>query len=236
MALTLNGSQFQQAAYTGGSNQVFPISYIASEPGRANMKTVSMGTGPMMMGQNGNCADALVQSVANYPNGSGSPDGARWTFEPIGLATFDPGRYNRLIPQNATGSSLDVCNAVATNGNCVQIYGSWNGDPQKFIVAPAGNGNVKITMKLNPGKCIGPLNNGTTAGTQMVVQDCVAGSFTQAWMTSEQGTGTGIFAYRNAAAPGMCLDVAGASSANGARMDLMPCTGASNQLFKVLAQ
>jgi hypothetical protein len=198
--------------------------------------TASMAAGSQMMGPNGNVGDGvLVQSVPGYPLGSGSPDAARWSFEPIGLATFDPGRYNRLIPQNALGSSVDIAYASTTNGTPVQIYSSWNGDPQKFIVADAGNGNVKITMKLNNAKCIGPNNNGTTAGTQMVVQDC-NGSFNQAWMTSEQGAGSGKFAYINAAAPGMCLDVSGNSSANGARLQLWNCNGGSNQIFQVLAQ
>ena len=82
--------------------------------------------------------------------------------------------------------------------------------------------------------CLGPKANGTTAGTLLEVQDC-NGSFNQAWMTSEQGAGTGIFAYRNAAAPGLCMDVTGVSSANGAKMEIYTCNGQSNQLL-VLAQ
>jgi hypothetical protein len=237
MALDLNGSQVVQRPYTGCSSQLMPLVYIASEPGRANLKMASITNGAMLMPQNASYNDgALIQAVAGYPADSGSPDGARWSFEPIGLATFDPGRYNRLQPMHATSKSLDVCNASTANGTCVQIYDSWNGDPQKFIVAPAGNGNVKFTMKLAPNKCLGPSNNGTTAGTQIVVQDCVSGSFNQAWMSVEQGAGTAVFAYRNAAAPTLCLDVTGSSTANGARMELYTCTGGTNQQFKVLAQ
>jgi len=189
-----------------------------------------------MMSANSSSADgALIQAIAGYPADSGSPDNARWSFQPLGLASFDPGRYNRLQPMHATTKSIDVCNASTANGTCVQIYDSWNGDPQKFIVAPAANGNVMFTMKLSPSKCLGPNANGTTAGTQIVVQDC-NGSFNQAWMSSEQGAGTAVFAYRNAAAPTLCLDVTGASTANGARMELYNCNGGTNQQFKVLAQ
>jgi hypothetical protein len=237
MALDMNGTQAVQNPYTGASSQLLPINYISADRGWANLVTMSMSQSGHLLAANPSYQysdGALIQDVATTTGGS-SPDPDRWGFYPIGLATFDPGRYNRLIPQNAQGSSIDIANASTTNGTTVQIYSTWNGDPQKFIVADAGNGNVKITMKLNTAKCIGPNYNGTTAGTQLVVQDC-NGSFNQAWMTSEQGAGSGIFAYRNAAAPGLCMDVAGASSANGTHMQLWNCTGASNQLFKVLAQ
>jgi hypothetical protein len=236
MALDLNGAQFVQRPFTGASSQLVPLTYIASEPGRANIRMASLTNGAMMMSLNGSTAEgALMQAVTGYPADAGSPDGARWSFQPIGLASFDPGRYNRLLPMHAQTKSIDVAYASTTNGTAVQIYDTWNGDPQKFIVAPAGNGNVKFTMKLNTNKCIGPNANGTTSGTQLVVQDC-NGSFNQAWMSSEQGAGTGVFAYRNAAAPGLCMDVTGASTANGARMELYTCNGGSHQQFKVLAQ
>jgi hypothetical protein len=94
---------------------------------------------------------------------------------------------------------------------------------------------VRFKMRLNPNKCIGPRANGTTSGTVMEVQDC-NNTFNQAWMSSEQGAGSGIFAYRNAAAPGLCLDVYGASTGNNAAIIMYTCNGQSNQLFKVLAQ
>jgi hypothetical protein len=237
MVMDLNGAQVVQRPFVAGTNsQLLPISYIASEPGRANLKMVSITNGAMLMGQNGASNDGtLVQAVTGYPADAGSPDTARWAFIPIGLATFDPGRYNRLIPQHAQTKSMDVCYASTTNGTCVQIYDTWNGDPQKFIVSDAGNGNVRFTMKLNTNKCIGPRSNGTTAGTVLEVQDC-NGSFNQAWMSSEQGAGSGIFAYRNAAAPGLCMDVNGANANNGAALIMYYCTGAANQLWKVLAQ
>jgi hypothetical protein len=103
-------------------------------------------------------------------------------------------------------------------------------------VADAGNGNVKFTMKLNTNKCIGPRGNGTTAQTILEVQDCGAGNWNQAWMSSEQGAGSGIFVYRNAAAPSMCMDVANAATGNGGQMICTGANGGLNQQYKVLAQ
>jgi len=239
MVMDLNGAQVVQRPYTGASSQIFPLTYINGEPGRANLKMASITNGAQLMGYAYNAGtgnDAPVQAVTGFPSGDGSPDFARWSFIPIGLATFDPGRYNRLIPQHATGMSIDVPYASTTNGTALQIYSTWNGDPQKFIVADAGNGNVKFTMKLNTNKCIGPRANGTTAQTILEVQDCGAGNWNQAWMSSEQGAGSGIFVYRNAAAPSMCMDVSGGGTNNGAQMILYWCNGGLNQQYKVLAQ
>ena len=136
---------------------------------------------------------------------------------------------------HAQGKSLDVPYASTNNGTGIQIYDTWNGDPQKFIVADAGNGNVKFTMKLNTNKCLGPRGNGTGPNTIIEVQDC-NGSWNQAWMSSEQGAGSGIFVYRNAAAPSMCMDVANAATGNGGQMILYWCNGGLNQQYKVLAQ
>jgi hypothetical protein len=62
------------------------------------------------------------------------------------------------------------------------------------------------------------------------VQDCTGGN-DQAWVTGETAAGSGTFMLKNVAAPGMCVDVAGAGTANGTAMDIYPCTGANNQLF-----
>ncbi|HXU06889.1 MAG TPA: RICIN domain-containing protein [Polyangia bacterium] len=236
MVLDLNGAQLVQRPFVAGTNsQIFPLTYMTSDMGRANLKTASTTNGALLMGQGANSSDALVQAVTGYPADSGSPDAARWAFYPIGLATFDPGRYNRLIPMNAQNKSIDVPYASTNNGTAIQIYDTWNGDPQKFIVADAGNGNVKFVMKLNTNKCLGPRANGTTSGTVIEVQDC-NGSFNQAWMSSEQGAGSAVFAYRNSAAPALCLDVLNWGTNNGAAIDMYTCNGGQNQQFKVLAQ
>ena len=62
------------------------------------------------------------------------------------------------------------------------------------------------------------------------VQDC-DGAPTQAWITGETTAGSGIFVFKNAAAANLCLDVQGGSMANGARIDVATCIGATNQLF-----
>jgi hypothetical protein len=234
MSLDLNGVQAVQRPYTGAASQIVLMAYISSQFGRANLKMSSIINGAQLMPQNSSYNDgALIQAVAGYPSGLGSPDTAQWAFTPLSSATFDPGRTIRLVPQHATNKSVDVCNGSTSNGNCVRIYDTWSGDPQKFLVSDASNGNAKITMKLNANKCIGPHGNGTTMGTMLEVQDC-NGSFNQAWLTAETAAGSGILSLKNAAAPSLCMDVAGGSAATGASLVLWTCSSTSySQRFAV---
>jgi len=67
------------------------------------------------------------------------------------------------------------------------------------------------------------------------VQDCNT-TFNQAWLTSETAAGSGVFMFKNAGAPNLCLEVRNASTANGAVIDLWTCSNtASNQKFALLA-
>ena len=76
-------------------------------------------------------------------------------------------------------------------------------------------------MKANNNKCVGPKGHALTAGTKLEVQDCNGGN-DQAWITGETAAGSGIFMLKNVAAPGLCVDVAGASTANGTAMEIYP--------------
>jgi len=236
MSLDLNGTQAVQRPYAGTPSQIMPMAYIAGDPGRANLRMSSMALTAQLMPSNilGNDG-VLIQVVAGYPTGAGSPDAGRWAFIPVGLATLDPSRTVRLVPQHALTKSVEVPYASTANGTSLQLYDTWNGDPQKFFIRDANNGNVKLTMKVNQNKCIGPRNNGTTAGTLLEVQDC-NGSYNQAWITAEDSSHPGTFIFRNAQASTLCLEVLGGNANNGALLDLFTCnTTASNQKFAMQA-
>ncbi len=236
MSLDLNGAQAVQRPYTGSASQIVPLTFITGDPGRANLKMASITNGALLSPQFIASNDgALIQAVTGYPSGSGSPDSARWSFVPVSLATFDPGRAVRLVPQHATTKSVEVPYGSTTNGTGMQQYDSWATDMQRFVIRDAGNGNVKLAMKAAPTKCIGPRANGTTIGTLLEVQDCNA-TFNQAWLTSETAAGSGVFMFKNAGAPNLCLEVLAGMTTNGAPLDLNTCTNtAANQKFALLA-
>jgi hypothetical protein len=236
MSLDLNGAQAVQRPYTGTTSQIVPLTFIPGDPGRANLRMSSTTFSAQLLPSNLSGTDgALIQSVTSYPVGAGSPDQGRWSFIPVTLATFDPGRTVRLVPQNATNKSVDVPYLSTTNGTALQQYDTWPTDGQRFFLRDAGNGNVKLAMKVGQNKCIGPRANGTTLGTVLEVQDCNT-TFNQAWLTSETAAGSGVFMFKNAGAPNLCLEVRNASTANGAVIDLWTCSNtASNQKFALLA-
>ena len=144
---------------------------------------------------------------------------------------FDPSFIYRLSPMSAAGKSVDIAYASQTNGTAVQQYATFDGESQKLSILASGS-NWKLAMKANSNKCITPRANGTANGTQLEIQDCV-GTGAQAW-TVTPDVQTGSFIFRNVAS-GRCLDVAGGSPADWARMDLWDCQAGSNQKFKVQA-
>jgi len=170
----------------------------------------------------------MIQTTTNMA----TSDAAKWTITAVALDTFDPGMTYRLAPQQAPSMALDVVGGMTNNGTLVQQYSWWSGTSQKFFIADAGKGNVKLSMKANKNKCLGPHGNLLTNGNQIEVQDCVAGNYNQAWITVQKDNAPGVFIFRNAANPNVCLDVTGNNGNNGSLLQLNNCnSGALNQQF-----
>ena len=136
-----------------------------------------------------------------------------------------------MVPQNATGESINVMNGSQTNNTGVQQYTTYNGPEEAFFLLPSGS-NWKITMSANQNKCLGPNNNGTGNTTRIVVQDC-NGSSAQNY-TAMPMSASGVYAFKNVAS-GRCLNVAGNTTANGALLQLYDCgsTPGGNAQFSV---
>ena len=101
---------------------------------------------------------------------------------------------------------------------------------QKFAILTTGSGTWKISMKANTNKCFGTVGGGTANLTGVEIQDC-NGSAAQNWNITADAN-TGAFVIKNVAS-GRCLDVSGASTADGAPMDIYDCWGGNNQKFKL---
>jgi hypothetical protein len=223
MSLDVSGTQVVQRPYT---NQAFPISYLSDQPGFASLALATNTRN--IFWTNWSTVDGALISTVDI--GQGSADSTKWTFTAVGPISIDPGRPYRLVPQSATIKSIDIANASQANGTAVQLYDTWPGDSQKLVVKDAGKGNVKLTMKTNNNKCIGPKGHLLALATKLEIQDCTGGN-DQAWITGETTAGSGVFMLKNVGAPNLCLDVTGASTSNGTPMQIMSCTGANNQLF-----
>ena len=137
-----------------------------------------------------------------------------------------------MVPQNATGESIDVCGGAQTNGTCMQQYTTASGDINEAFYLLASGSDWKITMGANQAKCLGPNNNGTGNATMVVIQDC-NGTTAQSYTAMPMST-SGVYAFKNVAS-GRCLNVAGPSTANGSLLQLYDCgtTPGTNSQFSV---
>jgi hypothetical protein len=165
-------------------------------------------------------ATIVGSDTSNQTSTGGSTGGTTGTGGSGGsAATFSSSRTYRMVPRHATGSSVDVSNNSQNNGTAVQIYSSWGSASQAFYLLQSGS-DWKIAMSSNQNKCLGPNNNGTGNSTAIVIQDC-NGSSAQSYTAMPMST-SGVYAFKNVAS-GRCLNVTGASTANGARLQLWDC-------------
>ena len=228
--LDASATQVVQKAYTGAASQQMPIQYFSDAPGFANLKMAS------------NTANVFYPDTSVYwgdgatikTRTNATADDSKWYFIAVDLAVFDPGAVSRLVPQNATGLSIDIPNGSTAPGTIAQIYSSWGTDFQRFYIQNTANGNVRIKMKAQ-NYCLGLLGNSTTAGTKIEVQPC-DGRNGQSWSSAETYAGSGVVVLKNYATTNLCLDVVGSGNYNGAQLDAWYCDGSKmNQRFATVA-
>ncbi|WP_198586983.1 endo-1,4-beta-xylanase, partial [Glycomyces xiaoerkulensis] len=104
-----------------------------------------------------------------------------------------------------SGRCLDVPDQSTENGTQVQIYDCWDGANQQWTYTDAGELSV---YSGGSRKCLDAEGGGTSDGTAAIIWDCHGGD-NQRWNVNSDGSITG-------AASGLCLDVSGASTDNGA--------------------
>lgn len=151
------------------------------------------------------------------------------------------GPDDSLVSQ-AYGFCLDDPEANTGNGTQLQIWTCNGTDAQKWD-APQGNGSpgtldflglvrggsgqiagvldsiAALHHRVVP-ECVDDPGGNAAAGTQLQLWDCVTGNSNQDWTLWADGS------VRHA---GMCLDVAGAGTAEGTPVQLAACTGAVSQ-------
>jgi poly(3-hydroxybutyrate) depolymerase len=156
---------------------------------------------------------------------SGCEDGARtwtkaevWRFfsqfgsgtPPTNPPTNPPGTFR--LRSEPSGRCLDVNQASSANGTQLQIWDCHGNANQQF----SQSGRALTVMA----KCLDvPTNAG--AGTRVQIWDCHGGA-NQQWNLNSNGT---ISNVQN----GLCLDVNGGSTANGAPVIVWSCHGGANQ-------
>jgi len=172
-----------------------------------------------LVGYNGLCLD--LASDSNTPGSAvdiytcNGTNGQEWTEEANGTLQAD-------------GNCLDVASGGTASGSLVDLY-TCNGTGAQ-VWQPQSNGEL-----LNPqsGLCLTDPGSSTTLGTQLQIQAC-SGSANEVWAqpgSSNGGGGTSTGAVTGY--QGLCLDVAGANSANGTKVDIYTCNGTNAQQWTV---
>jgi hypothetical protein len=125
----------------------------------------------------------------------------------------------------ASGKCIDLPGGQAGDGTPAIQYDCHGGLNQQWNIESAGEARYRIVSRMSS-KCIGTELEHPTAGS--IVQSQCGGAPSQLWVLQSAGDG---YVLQNAANR-LCLDVPGASLANGAKLIAWVCNGGVNQTWR----
>jgi hypothetical protein len=155
--------------------------------------------------------------VSGYPSDA-TENAVQANIVAAGFASGGGGGSTGAMRAVGAGKCLDVNGLSTTPGTQLQIWDCNNGTNQTWT--RAASGQLTVYSGSNT-MCLTAANNQTTAGTAAVIEPC-GGTTSQQWHVNDDGTVTGVQS-------GLCLDVSGASTANGAKVQLWTCNNGGNQ-------
>jgi pectate lyase len=146
---------------------------------------------------------------------------------PSQAATAPAGGGTYTIAASSSGRCIDVTAGSTVNGALLQ---QWSCHPeqawQKFRVQAQANGQFNL-VNVNSTRCVDVPNGAATAGVQIQQWGCGNGT-KPAQLFTFTASGAETYQIRNVAS-GMCLSVAGSSTANGAAVTQESCAANANQ-------
>ncbi len=139
--------------------------------------------------------------------------------------------YYQVVNYNS-GKCLDVTGRSTANGAVIQQWTCLSGPTaanQGWFFIPAARSGYYTVVNLNSNKCLDVTGRSTANGVHIQQWTCNGGT-NQEWYPKVVGTypAGDIYNFVNLNS-GKCLDVTGASTANGAIVEQWPCNGGSNQ-------
>jgi uncharacterized protein YjdB len=183
--------------------------------------------------------DALSKTKALDIQGASAANGAKvqiWEFNNTSAQRFSftrgtDGYYT--IKSVSSSKVLDVAGGIAASGRVINQYASNGTDAQKWTIAKNGDGSYTISPKLNTKLCL-DIQGGSAANGAVVQLYAKNNTAAQRFKlvapapALANGTYTVGASYAN-----KVLDVSGASTANGANIQLWASNGTSAQKFKL---
>lgn len=132
----------------------------------------------------------------------------------------------------ATRKVLDISGGSKANGANAQLYATNLSAAQKWKVTYDNTTGYATIQNIGSGKVL-DVSGGKAYSKANVQQYSSNGSWAQKWIIEPLGNASSPTGYRivSAIRPGYALDIAGASTANGANAQLSPTNGAASQSF-----
>ena len=227
-----NGANLQAYTSNGSGAQLFYLlpTKVAVKPG----EVIEGGDGSYVIvagGANGSYAvDIDSASLANGANAqiyqANGTAAQRFYF-----ASDGQGYYT--ITSLATGQALTVAgnNLVPTTN--VHQWTTYNGDTQKWALAKNADGSYSIINKFNGlALDIAYGNIGNNANVQLFLKNGTAAQ--KFWLKATAAISDGIYEVRSLGDVHKVFDIANASSADGAKLQLWESNGTLAQRFQVV--
>lgn len=155
----------------------------------------------------------------------------KFEFDPVVMpdeSTLADGVYS-IAASYADGKVLDIASGSYSNGANVQLYASNKTAAQKFYIAKGKDGFYTI-RSLSSGKLLDAANGKLTSPCNVQQWSVASNERNQQWSITDNKDGTRTFINR---ANGLALDVASASSSNGANIQLYKLNGTKAQKFTI---
>jgi hypothetical protein len=141
------------------------------------------------------------------------------------------GQYR--VVNRTSGLCIDAAWAATANGTVVQQVGCNGNNAQRWQFTALGNGYYRVATA-NSATQVWDISGGPGAtgdGAKLLLWSYLGGA-NQEWMPVAEGGGNYRFVARHS---GKCLDVPGASTAEGVQLQQWTCNGTGAQSFQVLA-
>jgi type 1 glutamine amidotransferase len=133
------------------------------------------------------------------------------------------------IVNKTSGKCVDAKAAGTTNGTVIQQYACNATNAQQYQLATTSGGYVRINNKANSAQVL-DVTDVSTADNAKIQTWAYGGGLNQQWQPVDEGGGYYHFVNRNS---GKCLDVPGASTADGVQLVQYACNGTGAQSFRL---
>jgi hypothetical protein len=147
---------------------------------------------------------------------------------PDASAAISPTGWNTVVSKNSS-KCVDARAAATANGTAVQQQACNSSTAQQWQFQPTTDGYVRVNALNNAAQSL-DVTNVSTADSAPIQLWSYSNGLNQQWQPVEEADGAYHLVNRNS---GKCLDVPGASTADGLRLQQYTCNGTAAQSFRV---